>query len=346
MFFLAGTCKMSEGTQNGLAGVSAIKSEPVDDNPEILKGYLTNGVCDDDEVEDIHYFTQTEVDNTRRCLENTRLIIKDFETQLDWHLQQYMVLRTDFNKGNKDEPQKRQDLLSISQLSALIANHPEGNKNFIKRKGSQNGSGGKRKKNQESETEDSDYSDEDSDDDDMDINSKLVPKDEIEEEEHELVEPKVENESDDDEDFEEMGVEPPKKTVKVKTEGKRGKSKDKEDVKPCTVVLNRMNDDSVVEVKDEEMDKDELVALLQEKAIEESGKFETDPEKPIVILKEDNFEEFDYKELRLSNVIITYEDKENLPEFVFIKKIADYILNDQIALIKESVFDQLEGEQA
>ncbi|RZB39805.1 hypothetical protein BDFB_005553 [Asbolus verrucosus] len=139
---------------NGLDAIPPIKSEPIDPlldadglQPVIPKEYVTsttNGLHEDSDCDDISFFTQIEVDNTRKCLENTRLIIKDFETQLDWHLQQYMTLRNIFNprrtltknsQNRNDDASKRQDLLSISQLSAIIANHPEGNKKFIKRKG-------------------------------------------------------------------------------------------------------------------------------------------------------------------------------------------------------------------
>jgi hypothetical protein len=136
---------------NGLDQIPPIKTEPVDplldpaEPPVVPKEFLESEESDYSEVsesEEMPYFTQVEVDNTRKCLENTRLIIKDFETQLDWHLQQYMLLRNPYNlkknskgPGRGGDDTKRQDLLSISQLSTIIANHPEGNKKFIKRSG-------------------------------------------------------------------------------------------------------------------------------------------------------------------------------------------------------------------
>lgn len=262
---------------NGLDEV-AVKTEPTDpldsiEPPIIPKEFtVSNGFHEDSDCEDISYFTQVEMDNTRKCLENTKLIIKDFETQLDWHLQQYMTLRNIFNtkknsKDGKDDGSKRQDLLSISQLSTIIANHPEGNKKFIKRKGPiSNGAGGrKRRKNKDSESEEeTDSSDEDSefDEEDFDMGESeeeddpgavkktkkargkkgkafddTQVKDEIEEEVHELIEPKEEIQSDEEmmeeESFEvkktpaKMGenrrAKKPRRLLKKGAEGKRGR---------------------------------------------------------------------------------------------------------------------------
>ncbi|XP_044266599.1 uncharacterized protein LOC123012626 [Tribolium madens] len=358
---------MAESSVNGLPDVPEIKTELEEElHPVIPKEFLTNGVHEDSDCEEIAYFSQAEVDSTRRCLENTRLIIKDFETQLDWHLQQYMALRDIFNKkgGGKDDSSKKQDLLSISQLSALIANHPEGNKKFIKRKGALNGPGNKkRRQNKETDSEGSDFSDDSEDYEEITGGKQpskkkkskknnfdmVVPKDEIEEEVHELIEPKVERQSD-----EEMEVAPPmpaKRGRPPKSEtGGRGRKKvetvDLTNMRSCSVVLNRFDESQrPVVVKDENIDKDDLVELLQSKAIDTIEKFSPDSEKPIEILREDNYKEFNYNELSTSNIVVMFDDLEELPEFVFNKKVADFILNGQIKLVKSGVFDQFLGDQ-
>ncbi|KAJ3653964.1 hypothetical protein Zmor_013183 [Zophobas morio] len=391
---------------NGLDEV-AVKTEPTDpldsiEPPIIPKEFtVSNGFHEDSDCEDISYFTQVEVDNTRKCLENTKLIIKDFETQLDWHLQQYMTLRNIFNtkknsKDGKDDGSKRQDLLSISQLSAIIANHPEGNKKFIKRKGPiSNGAGGrKRRKNKDSESEEeTDFSDEDSefDEEDFDMGESeeeddpgavkktkkargkkgkafddTQVKDEIEEEVHELIEPKEEIQSDEEmmeEESFEVKKTPAKRGRKPKGEetktpakkggrGKKGKNLETVDltnIKNCKVVLNRLgkddDDDEDVEIK-EEIDRDELVEMLKEKAVNSIENFSLDPEKPIAILKDDNVKAFDFNECKTSNVVVTFEDSESFPEFIFIKNVADHILEGSIILVHANVFDQhLSGEE-
>ncbi|EFA04242.1 uncharacterized protein LOC100141973 [Tribolium castaneum] len=336
---------MAESSINGFLDTPAIKTEPEDvfleDHPIIPKEFIKNGVQEDSDCEDVAYFSQIEVENTKRCLENTRLIIKDFETQLDWHLQQYMALRDIFSKkgGPKDDPTKKQDLLSISQLSALIANHPEGNKKFIKRKGASK----KRRRNKETDSEWSDLSDE-SEEFQENVKGKkgkrgnydmVVPKDEIEEEVHELIEPKVERDS----EGEVQGV-PPKRGRKAK----KVDTVDLTNIRSCSVILNRYDQESV-DIKDEDIDKDELVQLLQSKAIDTLEKFTTDSEKPIEILKQDNYKQFNYDELGTSNVVVTFEDFGNLPEFVFDKKVTNFILNGQIKFVKAEVFDLFLSDQ-
>lgn len=391
-----------------------VKTEPVDiaDPP---KDFLVPGTtfAEDGECEDLQYFTQVEVDNTRKCLENTRLIIKDFETQLDWHLQQYITLRNIFSK--KADGSKRQDLLSISQLSAIIANHPEGNKKFIKRKGpvSNGGAGRKRRRTgkkgkdseeeeteeeDEEETEDSeDYDEEDSDSENEDNPKRtrgakkgdVQVKDEIEEEYNELVVPKEEPNSDededdfdedemDDDDFDEDDYEeePPKKgkgkaaaaTASKKTPAKKAPAPKKTPVKAKATPAKATKaaagakkgaaakaktpakgkgrgknkqavndeDEDMPEIKDE-IDSNEISEKLQNKFIFDLDEFEVDEEKPIILLTDENYKTFDWNEVKLNNVIITFD--EQFPDFIFSKDVAKNILNDNIKVVEVGVFD-------
>jgi hypothetical protein len=395
---------------NGLDQIPPIKTEPVDplldpaEPPVVPKEFLESEESDYSEVsesEEMPYFTQVEVDNTRKCLENTRLIIKDFETQLDWHLQQYMLLRNPYNlkknskgPGRGGDDTKRQDLLSISQLSTIIANHPEGNKKFIKRSGPiLEANGKKRRKNKDSDSEgDSDFSEDNSDEydeeeleghdsEDVDdpgvpkkkkpakkviikrgknkeIDPLVVPKEEIEEEIHELMVPKEEKPSDDEYDGGKVSQKSPSKKAKktkldVKSPNKKrvgaGKAKknmetvDLTGMKTCQVFLNRLpNDpqDSIIEIKDEDIDRDELIELLQTKAINSLEKFTIDAEKPVAMLKADNLHEFDFNNCKTSNVIVTFEGSDNFPDFVFAKNIANYVLNGLIKLVQSNVLNQ------
>lgn len=236
--------------------------------PDTSNATLRNATNSNENGE-ILFFTQVQVDATKKCFNNTRLVIKDFETQLDWHLQQYMTLRSMGKTGNGATATSK-GMMSIAEISAAIA---EANQNFIKGKNKTNG---KKTKKVETDSE-SDLDDEESDseeDDDEDgydsaeiddpseagsstrkrgrkrrmvsesgDDSLIVPKDEIEEEIHELIVPKEEQ----DDEYISSGPRSKQKGKSAKGVNRKTSKEPIETIdltknmKPCAVVLDRMD---------------------------------------------------------------------------------------------------------